>query len=220
MDVTNYILYEVGQPLHAFDLNYIDGGEIRVRRAAEGEKFTALDEKALELNTEALVIAGTNNALALAGIIGGLGSGIKDDTKDVFLESACFEPQSVHKTSRKFGYKTEAAQRFERGADVGITDYAIRRATDLITEICGAQAEPSAVCDVYPTVYEPKRVAVEPEKINALLGTDIAPEKMRDIFAAMGLSKELAAELEQAKIRIDKLKKNAAGELSEEPFEE
>lgn len=177
VDATNYVLYELGYPLHAFDLAKIEGGEIHVRRATDGEKFNSLSGRELTLDSQCLVIADTKKPVALAGVIGGADSGVSDATTDIFLEAAWFDPPSIHKTARRFGERTEAAQRFEGGADIESAAYASARAAELIVSACnGAQiTEP---VDIYPQPRKPSAIEFTPEKINSILGTAIAPAEL------------------------------------------
>jgi len=194
VDVTNYILYEMGQPLHAFDLAKLEGGEINVRRAREGEKFMTLDNKEIALDPGVLVIADRNRPVALAGVIGGLYSGIADDTSSVFLESACFNPPLVHVTARRFASRTEASKRFEGGVNPEAVELACRRAAELIMEICGRpQEDMSEVRDVYPVKYAPKAVEFTPEQINRILGTALPDEKIKAVAAPLSSGLDTAS---------------------------
>ncbi len=183
IDITNYVLFELGHPLHAFDLGCLDGGEINVRMGAEGEQFKTLDERDIALNNTNLVIAGKEKASALAGIMGGIDSGIRPDTQDVFLESAYFYPPCINKTAKKLGYSTDASQRFERGTDISVTLYALERAANLILEICGGTASQTA--DVYPEPFVNPEVLFTPEQINKILGFEIPEETQKQIFSAL-----------------------------------
>ncbi len=183
IDVTNYVMFELGQPMHAFDRNEIDGDTIVVRRAEKDEKFTLLDGRELTLDENALMIGDTQKATALAGIMGGLDSGIKENTTDIFIESAYFDAPTTNKTSKKYGVSSDSAQRFERGADIGMTVTALHRATELFVAACGGT--PSVICDTYPAVYENPVVAFTPAQINGILGTEISEEKLKDIFSRL-----------------------------------
>ncbi|MCL2888331.1 MAG: phenylalanine--tRNA ligase subunit beta [Elusimicrobia bacterium] len=183
VDISNYVLYDLGLPLHFFDLKSIDGG-INVRAAADGEKFETLDGSKLELNAQDLVIADNSKVVALAGIMGGKESGIKENTYDIFIEAAYFNPPTINKTAKRFGMSSEASQRFERGADISLTLTALARATNLVQEICGGTA--SAATDVYPVPYVSPEVVFTPQDIYKILGMEIAEEKLKQIFAALG----------------------------------
>ena len=137
VDVTNYVLLELGQPMHAFDLARLSGG-IEVRYAREGEQLTLLDERMISLDVETLVIADHEKPLAIAGVMGGIDSGVREDTVDVFLECAFFMPEAVAGRARSYGMHTESAYRFERGVDPGLQSRAIERATASVRSQSGA----------------------------------------------------------------------------------
>ena len=183
VDVTNYVMFELGHPLHAFDLREVEGGKIIVRNAQEGEKFTLLGGRELTLNANCLMIADAHKATALAGIMGGLNSGIKDDTQDIFIEAAYFNPPTVNKTVKKFAVSSDSSQRFERGTDIEGVTLAMQRATDLFLELCGGSV--SEVVDVYPSRYESPTVVFTPAEINAILGAQIPEEKLKEIFGRL-----------------------------------
>ena len=184
VDATNYVLYELGQPLHAFDLSQIRGGRIIVRNAHPDEKFDTLDGQDLILDENCLVIADAERASALAGVIGGIGSGITDGTKDIFIESASFAPENIHRTARKYALKTEAAYRFERGNDPDCAVYAALRAAMLIAQAC-PHAEVSEVRDEYPGRAECERIEFEPRWINAFLGMEIPEKELERILRSL-----------------------------------
>ena len=183
VDVTNYVMFELGHPLHAFDLREVEGGKIIVRNAQEGEKFTLLGGRELTLNENCLMIADAKKATALAGIMGGLNSGIKEDTQDIFIEAAYFNPPTVNKTVKKFAVSSDSSQRFERGTDIEGVTLAMQRATDLFLQLCGGTA--SEVVDVYPTRYESPAVTFTPEQINSILGAQIPEERLKEIFGRL-----------------------------------
>src|SRR5207249_2004951 len=160
VDVTNYVMLESGQPLHAFDYDLLaKSGEttgrptIVVRRAAEGEKFRTLDNQERTLNNQMLLIADESKAVALAGVMGGQNSEINLNTKDVLIESAYFKPQNIRATSKKLDLRTESSYRFERGADIGISDWASQRAAQLILETAGGELA-TGVVDAYAKPIE------------------------------------------------------------------
>ncbi len=185
VDVTNYVMFELGQPLHAFDRNEIDGDTVVVRWAEKGEKFILLDGRELTLDEHALMIGDEHKATALAGIMGGQNSGIKENTTDIFIESAYFDAPTINKTSKKYGVSSDSSQRFERGADIGMTQLALKRATELFVAACGGT--PSQISDVYPQPYENPVVSFTPAQINGILGTGIEEEKLKDIFSRLAL---------------------------------
>jgi phenylalanyl-tRNA synthetase beta chain len=178
VDVTNYVMLEMGQPLHAFDYHLLGtAGQgtrptIVVRHAAENEKFVTLDGQDRKLSAQALLIADENKAIALAGIMGGANTEINSNTVDVLLESANFKPSNIRATSKNLELRSESSYRFERGADVEICDWASRRAAQLIVETAGGTLAEGAV-DVYPNRFTPKEIALRHEQTNALLGIEI-----------------------------------------------
>ena len=186
VDITNYVMFELGNPLHAFDLRLVEGDKIIVRNAQEGEKFTVLGGRELTLNANCLMIADEKKATALAGIMGGLNSGIQEDTKDIFIEAAYFDAPTINKTVKKFAITSDAAQRFERGTDVEGAMLAMRRASELFVQICGGTA--SELNDVYPTPYKNPEVVFTPAEINKILGTEIPNERLKEIFTRLALS--------------------------------
>lgn len=181
VDVTNYVMLETGQPLHAFDYHLLDKNSnppaIVVRRAAEGEKFVTLDGQERQLKADMLLIADETKGVALAGIMGGQNSEIRNDTVDVLLESAYFKPQNIRATSKRLDLRTESSYRFERGGDVGICDWASRRAARLIIETSGGTL-PSPAVDAYPVPAPQKQITLRHEKVNELLGLNLAPEQI------------------------------------------
>ena len=185
VDITNYVMFELGHPMHAFDLRLVEGGKVIVRNAEEGEKFTILDGRELTLNANCLLIADTKKATALAGIMGGLNSGIQDDTTDIFVEAAHFDAPTINKTVKKFGVSSDSSQRFERGTDVNGALLAMRRASELFVQLCGGTA--SEINDVYPTPYKNPTVEFTPAEINQILGTQISEERLKEIFSRLAL---------------------------------
>lgn len=182
VDVTNFVMLEIGQPLHAFDYHLIaksaDGKPtIVIRRAAEGEKFKTLDGQERTLTNEMLLIADEQKGIALAGIMGGQNTEINDQTVDVLIESAYFNPKNIRRTSKLLGLRSDSSYRFERGADVGICDWASRRAAQLILETAGGQLV-EGVVDVYPNPAEPKQISLRHQKANDLLGLNLKPEEI------------------------------------------
>ncbi len=204
VDVTNFVMLETGHPLHAFDLHLLGGGKIIVRRATEGEKFTTLDGKERTLTDRILLIADETKGVALAGIMGGQNSEINSATMDVLLESACFKPQNIRATSKKLELRTDSSYRFERGADVGICEWASRRAAQLILDTAGgALLEPCV--DAYPAPVAPKQLKLRPEKTNQLLGVEIPAEAQINFLNRLGLESVAAgvAEFRVPSFRVD-----------------
>ena len=186
VDITNYVLLEYGQPMHAFDIRDIAGGKIAVRRANDGEVIKTLDEQDRTLINDDLVIADNERAIAIAGVMGGFNSEIKDDTTTVVFESAMFDAASVRLTAQRVGLRTEASSRYEKGLDYHNTVPAIERACELV-EILGCGENVSGMIDVLGNVEEPVSIKFRPDKINSFLGTDIAEADMLDIFGRLGI---------------------------------
>ncbi len=185
VDVTNFVLMEYGQPLHAFDYHKLAENRIVVRRAAEGELLTTLDEIERELTPEMLIIADAEKPVALAGIMGGYDSEITAETRDVLLESAYFNPASVRATSKALGIHTEASYRFERGTDPGAVIAALERAAHLITELAGGTIC-EGVVDVYPGKTLPCQIQLRPARVNFILGTAMEATEMVEILTRLG----------------------------------
>ena len=172
VDITNYVMLEYGQPMHAFDYRYVKGGHIIVRRAEEGEELTTLDGNVRKLTANHLVIADEHRAVGLAGIMGGLNSEIVADTTDVVFESACFDGTCIRKGALALGMRTEASAKFEKGLDPLNTLPAVQRACELV-ELLGAGEVVDGVIDILNYVPQPRTIRMDPERVNALLGTDI-----------------------------------------------
>ena len=184
VDITNYVMLEYGQPMHAFDYRYVKGGKIVVRRAQDGEELTTLDGNVRKLTSAMLVIADEDRAVGLAGIMGGENSEIVSDTVDVVFESANFNGTCIRRAALALGMRTEASAKFEKGLDVLNTLPAVDRACELV-ELLGAGEVVPGVIDILNHVPQPTVLPLEPEKINALLGTDIEAEEMRQILRAL-----------------------------------
>jgi phenylalanyl-tRNA synthetase beta chain len=188
VDVTNFVLHELGQPLHAFDADQIAGGQIRVKRAAAGEPFVTLDGVTRRLKTDDLVIADAHGApLALAGVFGGQASGVSPATTRVFLESAYFSPAAVRRTSQTHQLKTDASFRFERGTDPSMVPVALQRAALLLQEVAGATVA-APVVDEYPVPVLPATVRLRLPRVTRLVGQYIAPERIRQILADLDIA--------------------------------
>jgi len=190
VDITNYVMLETGHPMHAFDLRDVKGAQIIVRRAKNGEAFTALDDKAHTLTDNMLVIADAEEPSCLAGIIGGLNSEIKDDTTDLLFECAKFRRDSVRRTARTLGVRTESSARFERGVDTIGVEYAMNRALQLINELDAGDII-SGVIDCNDGLPAPRCLQVLAQKINDLLGIEVAFDTIVDILNSLGIVTEL-----------------------------
>lgn len=181
VDVTNYVLHEIAQPLHAFDLDKIEGKTIKVRCGKKDEKFTTLDGVERELSTQDLMISNAKDSMCIAGVFGGEASGVSSQTTSIFLESAYFNPVSIRKTAKRHGLNTDASFRFERGIDPNITVYALKRAALLIQEIAGGEIT-SEIQDIYPEPIENHLVELEYTKVNRLIGNDLPKETVKSIL--------------------------------------
>jgi len=187
VDVTNYVLLELGQPMHAFDLDTLADATIRVRTAMPGERIRTLDGQSRDLSPEMLVIADAKRAAAIAGVMGGADSGVTNTTKTIVLESAYFDPHSVRRTSKKLGLRSEASMRFERGADPGLPAIAMARALALLETIDAGRAR-SALVDCYPNLRNPLRLRLRRAKIGGLLGAALPDADVRRILDGLGFT--------------------------------
>ena len=187
VDVTNYVMFELGQPLHAFDFDRLEGRRIIVRRARPGEKLVSIDARERTLSPEMLVIADAVRPVALAGVMGGRDSEVSDSTRNVLLESARFDPLSVRKTARTLSIKSDSSYRFERGIDPLLPERASLRAAQLILETCGGELL-AGVAAAGQTGYAPKRLTLRLEKLASLLGVRFPPEQVLDALRRLHLS--------------------------------
>ncbi|WP_372801796.1 phenylalanine--tRNA ligase subunit beta [Lutibacter sp.] len=187
VDATNYVLHELGQPLHAFDASKVKGNKVIVKTLPTGTKFTTLDEVERELHEEDLMICnGNEEPMCLAGVFGGLNSGVSENTTSIFLESAYFNPVSIRKTAKRHALNTDASFRFERGIDPAITKYALKRAANLILEVAGGKVS-SEIDDLYPTKFEDFQVFLSYEKMDRLIGAEIPRETVKNILASLDI---------------------------------
>ncbi len=211
VDITNYVMLEYGQPMHAFDYRYVKGGKIIVRRAEEGEKLTTLDGKEHVLTANHLVIADEHRAVGLAGIMGGENSEIVSDTTDVVFESATFDGTCIRKGALALGMRTEASAKFEKGLDPMNTLPAVDRACELV-ELLGAGEVLPGTIDILNYVPQPRVLKLEPDRINGLLGTDIAADEMVRIL------KKLDFQVEGAQVTVPSWRGDVIGmaDLAEE----
>ncbi len=189
VDITNYVMLEMGQPMHAFDINSIEGKHITVRRAKKGEKITTLDEQERQLGEDNLVIADEQKAVAIAGVMGGLNSEIEADTKTVVFESAVFYGGSVRKTAKKVGLRTESSSRFEKGLSAENALRAANRAVELV-QLLGAGEVVEGKIDVYPTKQRINQIPFDVAKINNLLGTNLSKQEMIEILEPLDIKVE------------------------------
>lgn len=186
VDITNYVMEEYGQPMHAYDLDTIEGREIVVRTAAKGEKFTTLDGQERQMDESVLMICDGKKSIGIAGIMGGENSMITDDVHTMLFEAACFDGTNIRKSSKKVGLRTDASGKFEKGLDPENAKEAIDRACQLVEEM-GAGEVVGGMVDVYAEKREPVRITFKPDEINVLLGTDISAEEMLGYFKKIDL---------------------------------
>ncbi len=189
VDITNFVLHESGQPLHAFDVDRIKGRQVLVRTLPEGSRFTTLDGVERTLLDSDLMICNAEEGMCIAGVFGGIDSGVTEKTRDVFLESACFDPVYIRKTSRHHGLQTDASFRFERGSDPNNTVWALKRAALMIREIAGGTIS-SEVTDVYPEPVEEAGVQIRFDHVNRLVGNVMDPDTIRSILTSLEMRVE------------------------------
>lgn len=206
VDVTNFILHELGQPLHSFDADKIAGGKVIVRTLPEKTKIVTLDEVERSLSQNDLIICNEKEGMCIAGVFGGIDSGITDNTKNVFLESAYFNPVWIRKTARRHGLNTDASFRYERGCDPNNTVYALKRAALLIKEVAGGEIS-SDIIDIYPKPIEDFKVHLSYNKINSLIGKEIPKATVKDILSRLEIKitaeSDNALDLEVPPYRVD-----------------
>ena len=194
VDITNFILHDLGQPLHAFDAEKITDGKLTVGKLSKGTSFVTLDEKERKLSGDELMICDTQGGLCIAGVFGGKGSGVSDQTQTIFLESAYFSPDIIRKGSQFHGLKTDASFRFERGTDPNMPVYALQRAVELLQEIAGGKVA-SELIDLYPNPIKDFVVEVEYAHINRLIGKKIDPSEVKTILESLDIQLENETEI-------------------------
>ncbi|EQE15165.1 phenylalanine--tRNA ligase, beta subunit [Clostridioides difficile CD8] len=199
VDITNFVMLELGQPLHAFDINQVETGRIVVRNAKDGEKLVTLDDVERTLDKDMLVITNGEKSLGLAGVMGGANSEITSNTKTVLFESANFKPENIRMTAKKVGIRSEASSRNEKDLDPNLAEIAANRAAQLV-EMLGAGKVLKGVVDVYPNKPEPKKLVVNPQRINHLLGVDVPMEQFVGILESLEFKCNLVA---NDKLEID-----------------
>jgi len=186
VDITNFVQHEIGQPLHAFDADKIDGKKVIIKNLPDKSKFITLDETERSLSSKDLMICNTKEGMCIAGVFGGIKSGVNSSTKNIFLESAYFNPVSIRKTSKRHGLQTDASFRFERGADPGITTWALKRAIMLIKEIAGGNIS-SEIIDVYPVPVKNAQIEISYKNVNRLIGKEIDPVTVKKILGLLDI---------------------------------
>ena len=194
VDVTNFVLHEFGQPLHAFDGAKIKGNKVVVKQLAEGTKFTTLDETERSLSADDLMICNAEEGMCIAGVFGGIESGVTDSTTRVFLESAYFHPVSIRKSAKRHGLNTDASFRFERGVDPNHTITALKRAANLIKEVAGGSIA-SEIIDLYPEPIAGFEVTFSYHRCDRLIGKSIERETIKQILTALEI--EIKAETDE-----------------------
>ena len=193
VDITNFVLHEFGHPLHAFDVKEISGGQVVVKTLPQGTKFTTLDEVERTLDENDLMICNDRGGMCIGGVFGGLDSGVTEQTTDVFLESAYFNPTSIRKTARRHGLSTDSSFRFERGADPNNTLYALKRAALMIQDVAGGRIV-GKIEDHYPTPIENAKVELAFGKVNTLIGNDLPKETVKSILSSLEITIEKETE--------------------------
>ena len=186
VDATNYVLHEIGQPLHGFDAKEISSNNVKVQTLPKGTTFTTLDGVERKLDEEDLMICDDDKPMCIAGVFGGIDSGITEKTKEVFLESAYFDPVRIRKTAKRHGLSTDASFRFERGIDVQLCDYAIKRASLLIMELAGGKIT-SEISDDYPNKVKQHQLTIQFDYINKLIGQEIPREDVKSILSSLDI---------------------------------
>jgi phenylalanyl-tRNA synthetase beta chain len=186
VDITNFVLMEVGHPIHAFDYDKLSGHVIQIRPATEGEVFVTLDHKQRKLRRDTLMICDDSGSVAIAGVMGGMNSEISNLTKNVLIESAYFNSKNIRKTSKHFGLSTDASQRFERGCDPNVTEWAANRVASLIQELAGGELLKGSI-DIYPTQTEPLKIPLRLTKTNEVLGTTLDSESVCNLLQKIGV---------------------------------
>lgn len=195
VDITNYVLHELGQPLHVFDAGKIKGNKIKVKNLPEGTKFITLDEQERKLSGEDIMICdGDDNPMCIGGVFGGLNSGVLENTTTLFLESAYFNPKSIRKTAKKHALNTDASFRFERGVDINLTKYALKRAALLIEKYAGGKLS-SDIFDYYPNKVQEHQVVLSYENAYKLIGQEISKETIRKILTSLDIKINSATDL-------------------------
>lgn len=193
VDITNFILHETGLPMHSFDAKYITGNKVIVKTLTDGTKFITLDEVERTLSDQDLIICNTEEGMCIAGVFGGLKSGVTEETTDIFLEAACFNPTWVRKTARRHGLNTDSSFRFERGTNPNITTFVMKRAAMLIKELAGGTIE-GEIRDIYPEKIKRPEVELTYEKLNSLIGKEIPKDTVRSILESLEIEIENESE--------------------------
>lgn len=211
VDATNFVLHELGQPLHAFDADAISGQKVIVKKCAEGTSFHTLDDAERKLSSDDLMICNANEPMCIAGVFGGISSGVKQSTSKIFLESAWFDAVSVRKTSKRHGLKTDASFRFERGTDPEMTVIALKRAALLIQELAGGHIS-SDISDIYPSPAKPFDVNITFSNVTRLIGKKISAEEIHSTLSGLGI-KIVSQDQEGMKLEVPAYKVDVTREV-------
>lgn len=201
VDITNYVMMELGHPLHAFDFRFLEEGRIVVKTAAEGDLFTTLDGQSHTLSAEDLMICDGRRPVAMAGVMGGLNSEVQDDTTTVLLEAAYFKPTSIRRTSKRHGLHTESSHRFERGADIDMIPVALNRAAALMAELGGGQILAGTI-DNYPRRLQTPVLELKRDHVAALLDLDLEDDTLRSLLESIGLSVDPGPSVDSLEVRV------------------
>ncbi len=215
VDITNFVMLELGQPMHAFDRTEIKTNTIVVERAKEGEKFATLDETERELDTDTLNIKDGDRTVAIAGIMGGLNSEVKEDTKEIILECANFDGTNIRISSKKLGLRTEASSRFEKDLDPNLIELAMDRACKLIQELDAGEVMKGSL-DVYENKLEPHILEVDSNWVNKFLGTDISKEEMQEYLDRLDLNTEIKGDILEINVPTFRSDLNIKEDIAEE----
>lgn len=192
VDVTNYVLLEIGQPMHAFDLDKLSGSRIVVKRADQAHKFTTLDDEERHLHNEILLICDADKSVAVAGVMGGKNTEVSDSTSSILLESAYFKPSSIRRTSKRLSLLTESSYRFERGIDKEAVTLALDRAAQLISQLAGGKV--TRTTDIYPVQFKPEKISLTFTKINSLIGIDIDKAFIEKTLKSLGFAPQISGD--------------------------
>jgi phenylalanyl-tRNA synthetase beta chain len=211
VDVTNFVLHELGQPLHAFDADAINGNKVLVKKLADGKLFKTLDDVERKLSADDLMICNAEEPMCIAGVFGGISSAVKQSTSNIFLESAWFNPVSVRKTSKRHGLKTDASFRFERGTDPDMTVTALKRAAILIQELAGGQIS-SEISDIYPVQANPFPIEISYKNVSRLIGKIIPADEIRATLSGLGI-KVISEDSDGMKLEVPAYKVDVTREV-------